>query len=599
MLYLTGNSTNVIYTNVSSNKTLSNPTYLMSLTHAQTGKRWSFIPQNITSISGTPYNSRYDLFKFDISDSQPENLTGGTNAWYWQTPPGLVNQDSRFSGTGRNYLRVQPIVSNVFGLIRMIRDFSDSNEQITGGTMSLNGDVIPGSTVGIFDSAYSNSWQIQASVSVFNGFYSKSGLLEVSVETNSGNTYTQSYYVTSMSKANEIEPWTFYGYDSIGDLTIINLPITYIDTPSVNIDEIGEFSYSIREQANPVNLNPSLAMNQLEVGLGYITELFSDQYYDETEASEVYDPDLDYPSPTPTSTVTPTPTPSITPTSTVTPTPTLTPTPTGTLSLTPTPTPSSTPSSIDTDAAAYLADIISVGGSVDATMSAATDTLFTSLKSNSLYSKLGAFYPVLGGTAASHAINANGNSSFDLTFNNSFTHGYSGFAVSSSSSYAQTGYVPLTEHSGGTMSIGVMTNTLGVSNDKYAIGSYVAQNRFLSFDYFSSTEIVGKYLDNASGIPVIIPRAIGFVQLSSDGINKYMNINVDGSEYTASGLKDGTTLPNVELYIGALNLNGSSYSPQQGQICFAYIGDSLTSSELSTLSTIVDTFQTSLGRNTY
>ena len=333
MLYLTGNSTNVIYTNVSSNKTLSNPTYLMSLTHAQTGKRWSFIPQNITSYSGNPYNSRYDIFKFDISDSQPENLTGGTNSYYWQTPPSTVYQDSRYSGTNKSYVRINPIAPNVFGVYQVIRDLSDTNEELTGGTITLNGTSLVSVGVSQFDVLNGNSWSIQGTS---NGvLLSQSGKLEVTMETNSGNTISETYYVTSMNNVNNTEPWTYYGYSDKGDLTTVNLPITHIDTPSVNIDEIGEFTYSIREQVNPVNLNPSLAMNQLEVGLGYITELFSDQYYDSEEVSEVYDPDLDYPTPTPTPSITPTNTPTVTPTNT----PTVTPTNTST----PTPTPSSTP----------------------------------------------------------------------------------------------------------------------------------------------------------------------------------------------------------------------------------------------------------------
>ena len=121
------------------------------------------------------------------------------------------------------------------------------------------------------------------------------------------------------------------------------------------------------------------------------------------------------PSPTPsatptlTPTLTPTPTPSITPTSsptsspTPTPTPSITPTsspivvsPTPTPSITPTLTPTSSPSAIDPDAAIYLNDIILAGGVLDATMSAATNTLFTDLKANGLYSKLDVLYLMLG-----------------------------------------------------------------------------------------------------------------------------------------------------------------------------------------------------------
>lgn len=288
MLYLTGNSTNVIYTNVSANKTLSNPTYLMSLTHAQTGRRWSFIPQNITSISGTPYNSRYDIFKFTIS-ATTENLTGGTNSYYWQTPPSTVYQDSRYSGTNKSYVRINPIVPNVAGTYEVIRDFSDTNEQITGGTITLNGTTLSSILTNSYDLINANSWYIRGSST--GALLSQSGRLDVTIETNSGNTISETYYVSSINNVNNTEPWTYYGYADKTELTTVNLPITYIDTPIVNIDEIGEFTYSIREQVNPVNLNPSLAMNQLEVGLGYITELFTDQYYSTDDDSVVYNPD--------------------------------------------------------------------------------------------------------------------------------------------------------------------------------------------------------------------------------------------------------------------------------------------------------------------
>jgi hypothetical protein len=75
------------------------------------------------------------------------------------------------------------------------------------------------------------------------------------------------------------------------------------------------------------------------------------------------------PSPTPTSTVTPT----VTPTSSITPTPTVTPT------ATVTPTPSTSVPSGDPDAALLLSDVLAAGGTLDATISAATETLFTEL----------------------------------------------------------------------------------------------------------------------------------------------------------------------------------------------------------------------------
>lgn len=286
MLYLSANSENVIYTEVSANKTLSNPTYLMSLTHAQTGKNWSFIPQNVSSYSGSPYNDRYDIFKFTISGGT-QNLTGGTLAYYHQNTPAVVYSDSRNAGTDKWYLIMNPVLP-VVGQHQLRYDFSDDNIEITGATVTLDGTSLSVTLTNETGNGQ-NTWLVQTSVS--GGNMDLVGELEVTAETNSGTTLTKSWYVTSLTKVLDVEPWTFYGYDDKGDIIGKTLPVTHIDTPFINIDEIGEFAYSIREQSNPINLTPSLAMNKLEVGLGYITEGFTDTFYDNSESSTVYNPD--------------------------------------------------------------------------------------------------------------------------------------------------------------------------------------------------------------------------------------------------------------------------------------------------------------------
>ena len=288
MLYLSANSTNVIYTSVSVHKTLSNPTYLMSLTHQQTGKKWSFIPQNITPQSGTPYNQRYDLFQFNIGESGV-NLTGGTNAWYWQTPPAIIYNDSRYSGTGLTYLQMQSSVPNLFGLIIFMVDFDNANEQITGGTITLNGTSLSNvqASVGSI-TPLGNVWNLNGVISTVNGLYDKNGKLEVSAQTNSGNTYTGTYYINSMSDINTLKPWEYYGFSSAPQNK--SLTTTHLQTPTVNIDEIGEFRYTIREQVNPVNLNTQYTTEILENGLAYVYQAFDDIYYDKGGDYVVYNP---------------------------------------------------------------------------------------------------------------------------------------------------------------------------------------------------------------------------------------------------------------------------------------------------------------------
>lgn len=348
MLYLTGNSENIIYTNVSVNKELSNPTYLMSLTHQQTGKKWTFIPQNITSYSGSPYNGRYDIFKFNLVDENtPEDFTGGTRGWYHQAPYAFVTNDARYKGTGQSYffmnLQLPPAATyNVYF------DFADKSgmDEIanTGFTVSINDRPFTGTTL-IYDTeragglyyAYFYGQDYTGGFPVENGSVPLDDLYKISYTGQSvnGEILTNTVYVPTPRQVYNTKPWQYYDGDFLSPEFYKSYPITHINTPNIEVDEIGEFRYSIYEQVNPINLDTSLTYNQLEVGLAYITELFTDIFYDDGETSEVYDPDLDYPSPTPTPTMTPTPSATASPT----PTPSVTPSSTPQ----PTPTPSATP----------------------------------------------------------------------------------------------------------------------------------------------------------------------------------------------------------------------------------------------------------------
>ena len=344
MLYLTGNSENIIYTNVSVNKELSNPTYLMSLTHQQTLKKWTFIPQNITPQSGTPYNSRYDIFKFNLVDENtPEDLTGGTRAWYYQSSPNYVYDDARFQGTGLSYPKMNLWTENL-NFFAVQFDWADTDDRMddvndTGFTVTINDAPYTGNT-SVFRQSQGGGIDEGRIANVQPNTFTNPPIpfedvykISYTGTSTGGTSMTGTIYVPTGQQVIDAKPWEYYG--DMSPIYNKSYPITHINTPNIEVDEIGEFRYAIYEEANPVGLNTSTAYNQLEVGLAYITQLFSDTFYDDGETSEVYDPDLDYPSPTPSSTPTPTPSATASPT----PTPSITPSVTPTI----TPTPSSTP----------------------------------------------------------------------------------------------------------------------------------------------------------------------------------------------------------------------------------------------------------------
>jgi len=284
--------------------------------------------------------------------------------------------------------------------------------------------------------------------------------------------------------------------------------------------------------------------------------------------------------------VTPTPT----PTSSITPTPTITPT------ITPTP---STPS-LDPDAAAYLADVVASGGTTDATIEAAVDTLFTDLKSNGLYSKMILFYPFVGGTSGSHSVMGirTSGSTYDLSMVGGMTHGVSGSTGNGTNSGMNTQY-----------------DSSNLPVDR-AMGAYI-----------SSADLTPHYdMGGGSGNQNVIITSYGAGGLGYIGFGAYKTYDptivgdrnggnivgtITGTTY--NGWKNGTQVitnstganDRSNKYLSLLcdnRLNIPSFSTTESSsstMSFAFYSQFLTNTEATTLSTIINTFQTSLGRNIY
>lgn len=132
MLYIKTNQYNLLYTSVSPHRTITNPTYLLSMEHAQSGKKYQVIPENVTSLSGSPYNARYDIFKVGVFESGV-NPTGGT-----------INIDE----VGQFYYSIREQVSTTNlnpslsgekleeGLLYLTQDFTDTY-YYSGGTVNV------------------------------------------------------------------------------------------------------------------------------------------------------------------------------------------------------------------------------------------------------------------------------------------------------------------------------------------------------------------------------------------------------------------------------------------------------------------------------
>ena len=316
------------------------------------------------------------------------------------------------------------------------------------------------------------------------------------------------------------------------------------------------------------------------------------------------------PSITPTNTNTPTTTttPTVTPTNTNTPTPSITPTltttPTNTPTLTQTPTPSPGPA-FDPDAAAYLSAVVTAGGAVTSPMSAATNNMFLALKSNGLYSKLFAMYPMMGGISASCKFNAlnpvDSNAAYRITFNGGWTFDYSGATPNGTNGYGNTYVNPVSATTDNNIHLSYYSltdsevansTTMGCdSGGDYAriilrrtgsVGYNLLGSPTKGFQTYPSTNSLGYY--------------VGCAITNNNTRNFYKNgVLLTPTSETALGI---VAKPNTIIYIGADNAGGAVEFDNK-KCSFSTIGQGLTTGEVSTLSSIINAFQTSLGRNTY
>jgi len=328
------------------------------------------------------------------------------------------------------------------------------------------------------------------------------------------------------------------------------------------------------------------------------------------------------PTPTPSSTVTPTPTTTVTPTPTTTVTPTVTPTST----LTPTPTPSATPlpacdltyeevASFDADAQSYIDALVGAGMTVTSTISGATNTLFTSLKTGNIYNKIFALYPFLGTTAASQKFNAvdprDLDAAYRLQFFGTVVHSTSGMKGNGVNAYASTNLVPVNDFAIGDIHASFEKYYSQAGGDPH---DYGAKNTTNSLRWRSETErqttaeFIQYYMnENGAGGSTVVqttnvtPRA-GYFYQGYDGSTAVIDYDNGTDRVTKANMVPNTTafaLASNDITLMARN--GTGGTPDNGTYSAAgyshfSFGEHLTQTEATTLYNSINTFNTAIGR---
>lgn len=250
----------------------------------------------------------------------------------------------------------------------------------------------------------------------------------------------------------------------------------------------------------------------------------------------------------------------------------------------------------DADAALF----VSRAGLTDFTQIIAINQLVNNLKSANLWYKMPMIYPFVGGTAASHRFNLRNPRDFNaagrLSFFGGWTHTSNGAVPNGTNTYAFTGYVPNQQNGAGNIGMGYYSgsNLQETGSEEWQMG--VVNNNT------NQAQILGKFNTflgarlNAAFIAINDNRMAGLFSAHRTSLTLatlYINSSPIGT-----GNATGNP-PSFQAFLGTITLNGSApYTPGyvQNDFRFAYFSEGLNDSEMITLYNIVQTYQTTLGR---
>jgi len=244
----------------------------------------------------------------------------------------------------------------------------------------------------------------------------------------------------------------------------------------------------------------------------------------------------------------------------------------------------------DADVSAFIA----AASLTDSTQKAAVNTLVTSLKAQSLWSKFYALYPFVGGTSTAHAQDLK--AAYDITWVNDAAGRHNANGVTgdvASSFYGSTG-INLTTLSAQNSAFGYAYCRSATPTDG---GYFFGATDTPRFGLSRSGSNLGYHgPNNTANAGWTAPGGdftahLGINRSSSTTRELYYNSSTSAITESSSGT------PNVPIYLFARAIarpSPNGYS--NANLAFSAFGQSLTPAEYATFVGIVDAYQTALGR---
>lgn len=242
------------------------------------------------------------------------------------------------------------------------------------------------------------------------------------------------------------------------------------------------------------------------------------------------------------------------------------------------------------DAILFFSRVSAAGGTLSATEQSAIITLVEQMKTNGIWDKMKAIYPMVGASAAACAQNLK-SSSYTGTFNGVVTFASTGITSNGISGYMDTGIIPLLDLSLNNVHLSFYSRTNNVGNFSEMGANNGLNNRLqltfkfatTNFNAMNNNVTQSSYSGTSSGL--FAASRISPLQFKSF-INGIPSTIISTSQ----------NLSNKEIVLLATNNDGIKNQWSTRQCAFASIGDGLTDTEASNLYTAVQAFQTTLSR---
>ena len=235
----------------------------------------------------------------------------------------------------------------------------------------------------------------------------------------------------------------------------------------------------------------------------------------------------------------------------------------------------------------------------DNTQANAIQNLVAGLKSNSLWTKMQAIYPFVGSTSTTHKFNLKSpfdtNTAFRLTFSGGYTQNSNGITPNGTNAFANTFYNMNTSGSLNDSHISVYSRTnvqRTGGKDIAALSTSPTAQTYLELRDTANQSEVAINDGGSLASPGFTDSSGLFVGSRPDASNTFLYRNTTQKAF----VKASTGKTTVNLYLSALNNNGTAQQFSTRNLAWASIGSSLSATDVSNLYTVVQAYQTALSR---